>query len=307
VRLIGRDQELAALRVLLDRAAAGSGGVLVMYGPPGAGRTALADAAAGEGRQRGFAVARVAAGPAAPARMVWAQLVREAGGPAEVARRLLQPDAGPLDLDRAAEALVSAAPRLIVIDDLDRGGAPAVEVLPVLAARVAGSATAVAVTASAALGTGQEIRVAPLGEDDLGAVVGEDRREVRRALWLATGGLPGPGTSLAAQLGDLEAGTDPVVLLALRAPARATFLAVDPPLIRLLEMAAGREMAASLRARVLARLARELLADPGAAARRRALADEASPARWRPAPAPVTRAPPRISGARRGRSPSAWA
>jgi hypothetical protein len=82
VRLIGRDRELAALRVLLDRAAAGSGGVLVMYGPPGAGRTALAAAAAGEGRQRGLAVARVAAGPAGPARMVWAQLVREAGGPA---------------------------------------------------------------------------------------------------------------------------------------------------------------------------------------------------------------------------------
>jgi hypothetical protein len=43
-----------------------------------------------------------------------------------------------------------------------------VEVLPVLAARVAGSATAVVVTASAALGTGREIRVGPLGEDDLG-------------------------------------------------------------------------------------------------------------------------------------------
>ena len=131
------------LRVVLDRAAAGAGGVLVMYGPPGAGRTALADAAAGEGRRRGFAVTRVAAGPAGPARMVWAQLVREAGGPAGVARRLLEPDAGPLDLDRGAEALVSAAPCLIVVDDLDRGGAAAVEVLPVLAARVAGSATAV--------------------------------------------------------------------------------------------------------------------------------------------------------------------
>ena len=153
VRLIGRDRELAALRVLLDRAAAGIGGVVVIHGPAGAGRTALADAAAGEGRQRGLAVARVAAGPAGPARMLWAQLVREAGGPAEVARRLLEPDAGPLDLDRAADALVSAAPRLIVVDDLDRGGAAAVEVLPVLAARVAGSATAVVVTASAALGT----------------------------------------------------------------------------------------------------------------------------------------------------------
>jgi len=275
VRLIGRDRELAALRVLLDRAAAGIGGVVVIHGPAGAGRTALADAAAGEGRQRGLAVARVAAGPAGPARMVWAQLVREAGGPAEVARRLLEPDAGPLDLDRAADALVSAAPRLIVVDDLDRGGAAAVEVLPVLAARVAGSATAVVVTASAALGIGQEIRVGPLGEDDLGAVVGEDRREVRRALWLASSGLPGPGLSLAAQLGDMEAGTDPVVQLALRAPPRATFLEPDPPLIRLLEMAAGREMEGSLRARVLARLGRELLAEPDAAARRRALADEA--------------------------------
>jgi len=206
--------------------------------------------------------------------MVWAQLVREAGGPTEVARRLLEPDAGPLDLDRAAEVLVSAVPRLIVVDDLDRDRA-AVEVLPVLAARVAGSATAVVVTASAALGTGQEIRVGPLGEDDLGAVVGEDRREVRRALWLASGGLPGPGLSLAAQLGGPETGTDPVVQLALRAPPRAAFLSVDPPLIRLLEMAAGRDMEDSLRARVLARLARELLADPGAGVRRRALADEA--------------------------------
>ena len=275
VRLIGRDRELAALRLLLDRAVAGTGGVLVMYGPPGAGMTALADAAAGQGRRRGFAVARVAAGPAAPARLVWAQLVRAAGGPAEVARRLLEEDAEPLDLDRAAEALVSAGPRLIVVDDLDRGGSAAVQVLPVLAARVAGSATAVVVTASAALGTGSEIRVGPLGEEDLGVLVGEDRPEVRRALWLASGGLPGPGLSLAAQLSDLSAGTDAVVQLALRAPPRAAFLEVDSPLIRLLEAAAGREMGDSLRARVLARLARELLADPGAATRRRDLADGA--------------------------------
>ena len=275
VGLVGRARELAALRLLLDRAAAGAGGVLVIYGPPGAGTTALADAAAGQARRRGLAVARVAAGPGGPARRVWAQLVREAGGPAAAARRLLEEDAGPLDLDRAAEAMVSAGPRLIVVDDLDRGGRAAMEVLPVLAARAAGSATAVVVTASAALGTGQELRVEPLGENELGVLVGEARPEVRRALWLASGGLPGPGLSLAAQLGDLSAGADPVAQLALRAPPRAAFLAVDPPLIRLRETAAGREMEDSLRARVLARLARELLADPGAGARRRALADEA--------------------------------
>lgn len=143
VVLVGREREMAAVRLLLRRAAAGTGGVLVVHGPPGAGRTTLADAAAAEGRQQGFPVLRVAAAPGGPARMVWAQLVREAGGPLEVARLLLEGEAGPLDLDRAAEVLASAVPRLIVVDDLDRAGPAAAAVLPVLGARVAGSATAV--------------------------------------------------------------------------------------------------------------------------------------------------------------------
>jgi len=275
VGLVGRDREMAAVGLLLERAAAGTGGVLVIHGPPGAGRTALADAAAAEGRRRGFAVARAVAGAASPARMVWAQLVRAADGSPAVARRLLDEDAGPMDLDDAAEALVSPVRRLLVIDDLDRGGPGAVGVLPVLTARVAGSSTAVVVTASEALGTGQEVRLGPLDEHDLGGVVGEARPEVRRALWLASGGLPGPAVSLAAQLGDLGTEADAVVRLALLTPSQVTFLAVDQPLIRLLELAAGREVDGSVRARVLARLARELLADPAAGARRRALADEA--------------------------------
>lgn len=73
--------------------------------------------------------------------MAWAQLIRQTGGPAVVARRLME-EAGPLDLDEAAEALMSAGPRLIVVDDVDRRGAGAVELLPVLAARVAGSSCA---------------------------------------------------------------------------------------------------------------------------------------------------------------------
>jgi hypothetical protein len=265
---------VAAVGLLLDRAAAGTGGVLVVYGPPGAGRTALAEAAAGEGRRRGFAVAWAAVTAAGPARMAWAQLIRQTGGPGAVARRVLE-EAGPLELDEAADALVSERPRLIVVDDVDRGGPGAVELLPVLAARVGGSSTAVIVTASAPMGTGQEVRLEPLGEQDLGAVVGESRPEVRRALWLASGGLPGPAVSLAGRLGGLNPGADPVVHLALSAPAQARFLAVDPPLIRLLETAAGRAADGPLRARLLARLARELLADPGAGTRRRALVDEA--------------------------------
>jgi hypothetical protein len=45
----------------------------------------------------------------------------------EVARCLLGEDTGPPGLDRAAEV-----PRLLVADDLDRGGAGTVELLPVL-------------------------------------------------------------------------------------------------------------------------------------------------------------------------------
>ena len=228
MRLVGRDREMAAVGLLLDRAAAGTGGVLVVYGPPGAGRTALAEAAAGEGRRRGFAVARVAVAATGPARMAWAQLIRQTGGPAAVARRLLE-ETGPLDLDEAAEALVSQRPRLIVVDDVDRHSTGAVELLPVLAARVGGSSTAVIVTASAPLGTGQDVRLGPLGEHDLGAVVGESRPEVRRALWLASGGLPGAAVSLAGRLGGLDPGADPVARLALLAPSQVTFLACWKP------------------------------------------------------------------------------
>ncbi len=272
--LVGRDRELAAIGVLLDQAAAGTGGVLTIYGPSGAGKTALAEAAAEEGRRRGFAVGRAAAAAIGPARMAWAQLIRQTGGPAAVASRLLE-EATPAALEEAAEALVSLTPRLIVVDDLDRGHQGALEFLPVLAGRVGGSSTAVIVTASAPSGTGQETRLGPLGEEDLGAAVGESRPEVRRALWLASGGLPGPALSLAGRLAGLDPGADPVVHLALSAPSQLVFLAIDPPLIRLLETAIGREADGPLRARLLARLARELLADPAAGRRRRALVDEA--------------------------------
>src|SRR5215468_8111706 len=70
-------------------------------------------------------------------------------------------------------------------------------------------------------------------------------------------------------------GADPVVYLALRVTSTARFLDVDTNLVRLLEEAADRADSDGTRARVLAKLARELLGDASAAARRRALADEA--------------------------------
>src|SRR5262249_34863577 len=67
----------------------------------------------------------------------------------------------------------------------------------------------------------------------------------------------------------------PVVQLALRAAPAAAFLDVDQNLIRLLELAAERPSDDATHARILARLARELLGDASAGPRRRALADEA--------------------------------
>nr|WP_221382886.1 ATP-binding protein [Actinoplanes polyasparticus] len=58
VSLVGRAQELAAVRRLLDRAAAGLGGQLIVSGPPGSGKTAIADVAATEARARGLTVTR---------------------------------------------------------------------------------------------------------------------------------------------------------------------------------------------------------------------------------------------------------
>jgi hypothetical protein len=92
---------------------------------------------------------------------------------------------------------------------------------------------------------------------------------------VASRGLPGVARQLADELADLGEDDDTVVRLALRAPSTAAFLDVDTNLVRLLEAADGRAADDSLRARVLARLARELLGDASAAARRRALADAA--------------------------------
>ena len=56
---------------------------------------------------------------------------------------------------------------------------------------------------------------------------------------------------------------------------RAEFLDVDPAIVRLLELARRRPLDDATRARVASRLARELIGDPTAAARRSDLADEA--------------------------------
>ena len=92
--LIGRQLATDSVERLLDRAADGAGDVLVIAGPPGSGRTAMADLTTRLGRRAGFEVLRATQLAGRSGRLVWAQLLRAAGAPevaALVGRRASRP------------------------------------------------------------------------------------------------------------------------------------------------------------------------------------------------------------------------
>lgn len=265
---------MAEVGRVLDCAADGRGCVLAIHGPPGSGRTEVAAAAAREGARRGFTVLHTAAVPGQAGALTWARLLADVGAPDDLASRVLS-DAGPLTLDRAARVLGSGNQRLLVIDDFDHGGAEALRLLEMVAARVAAAGTAVVVTSVLPVGVGTELRLTGLSEDELAAVLPGLAPQDRRAVWLASAGLPGVARSLAAELAGDTGTADPLVRLALRAPSQAEFLDINTSLIRLLELALPQAADDATKARLLGRLARELLADSSAGPRRRALTDEA--------------------------------
>ena len=180
-----------------------------------------------------------------------------------------------MNLDAVARVLTAGALRLLVIDDFDHGGPGALPVLHAVAARVTASTTAVVVTSVLTPGLGTEVPLDGLTEGELAAATPGVPAQARRGLWLASGGLPGVAASLAAELAAGHDDADPLVHLALTAPSGAEFLDVDAGLVRLLEMAVPRAPDEASRARLLARLAHEMLGDSSAGPRRRALADEA--------------------------------
>jgi AAA ATPase-like protein len=272
--MIGRQRELTEIDRLLDRAAAGTGGLLVLLGAPGSGRTTVAQAAAGRGRRRGFEVVRASVTGLGSGLLVWAQVLRDLGDTGRPTDAL-STEAGPMERDHAARWLASGTERLIVIDDLDRAGPSAIELLSVIASRLGGGSTAVVVTTGEPLGLPRELRLAGLTEDELAASVDGVPDVAGRALWQACGGLPGAARELADSLTGLAEGDDPVVHLALHAPSRAQFLDLDTGLVELLETACTRAAGDRTRARVLARLGSELLGDASAGERRRNLVDEA--------------------------------
>ena len=272
--LVGRRREMAEICRVLDAAEGGRGEVLAVTGPRGSGRTELAAAAAAEAAERDFEVVRTAALRGEPGGLPWARLLRDTGAAHDLAERVIE-QPGALDLDAVARALTAAGKRLLAIDDIDHGAPASLQVLRAVAARAVASSTVVLVTSVLPPGVGMEMRLGALSEDDLATVVPHVPTGARHALWLASGGLPGVAVPLAAELAESPDDADPLVRLALTAPSRAEFLDIDAGLVRLLEMALPRSPDDATRARMLARLAYELLGDSPAAARRRALADEA--------------------------------
>jgi len=247
--------------------------LLVVVGPPGSGKSLLAEMAAARGAELGLRVLRATPAAGLPDGLVWAQLLQDLGE-TEAAASILG-DPAPLELDRAARLLARQSGTLVVVDDADRAGAVGLQFLAVLASRLGSPGPAVVVTAGGSLGMDQELALGPLSGAELAEVVPGLRPDELEAVRVAAGGMPGPALALARAVAEADPDEDVVVALALRAPSKAGFLDIDPALIGLLETALGRARGDASRARILARLARELLPDATASARRRELVDEA--------------------------------
>ncbi|MDQ3293784.1 MAG: ATP-binding protein, partial [Actinomycetota bacterium] len=114
---VGRVAELRHLVDRLERAAAGGGGMVLLSGEPGIGKTALAEHVAGRARSFGFAVAWSACWETAavPALWPWTQLLGQLAGPGreppELASEAADADTGRVEqFERVTDWLRHAAP-----------------------------------------------------------------------------------------------------------------------------------------------------------------------------------------------------
>lgn len=112
---VGREVELAELTALVERAASGTGGALLLVGEGGVGKTWLARAAA-----RGEAGSRLRVVRALPAvgpqpYDAWRQVLRQIGQVTPGLERAAERSAV---FDEVVDAVASAAPLLLVVEDL---------------------------------------------------------------------------------------------------------------------------------------------------------------------------------------------
>ncbi|HEY7370877.1 MAG TPA: AAA family ATPase [Polyangia bacterium] len=145
---VGREAERGEIHAALARAAAGQGGLLLLVGEPGIGKTRLADEASDDARARGFEVVwgRCWEGEAPPAYLPWAQVLRALPAPANGRPAALAPvlpelgaarpaagEAAGFELLEAVLAELTGAaarrPHLVVFDDLHAADAGSLRLL----------------------------------------------------------------------------------------------------------------------------------------------------------------------------------
>ena len=142
-RLVGRDAALAVTGVALADALAGAGGLLLVTGEPGIGKSALLAEQVRRAAAAGVRVLRGAGwgGAGAPPYWLWTQVLRgldaqEVPEPARMLERLGGGATGPDDrfrlFDAVRAALVASAPLLVVLDDLHGADAESVRLLEFL-------------------------------------------------------------------------------------------------------------------------------------------------------------------------------
>jgi DNA-binding SARP family transcriptional activator len=152
--LIGRERELASLLPLVDRALTGSGGLLLIAGEPGIGKSRLAETLAGRAQERGarVLVGRCWEAGGAPAYWPWAQALRGYTGTSATELTALFPELteAPVDGDGARFRLFDAVgglirqaategPLAIFLDDLHAADSPSLLLLRFVSSQLAGS------------------------------------------------------------------------------------------------------------------------------------------------------------------------
>jgi predicted ATPase len=122
---VGREAELAALTADLDAAVGGRGGVVVLAGEPGIGKTRLAEELAAAATSRGALVlwGRCWEGEGAPAFWPWVQVVRaylEGSDPAVLRHDM---GAGAAEIAQVIPA-VGGKLKLVIADPASRPAGP---------------------------------------------------------------------------------------------------------------------------------------------------------------------------------------
>jgi DNA-binding SARP family transcriptional activator len=151
--LVGRERELTELLPLVDRALAGNGGLLLVAGEPGIGKSRLAETLANRAQGRGarVLVGRCWEAGGAPAYWPWVQALRGYTGTPAAELTALFPDLAELPegegtrfrLFEAVGSLVQRAgdeaPVAIFLDDLHAADSASLLLLRFLAAQLVGS------------------------------------------------------------------------------------------------------------------------------------------------------------------------